>query len=71
MVKLFYISGFSSYRTVNTLNLGCRNQSDGAVSRNNSFWFWEPYKLHEYIVWTEHRIFSFLNPVAMRITAGL
>jgi hypothetical protein len=46
-----------TYRAVNTLRLGYKNQSVNAVQWNNRCWFWDPYKTHKYTVLEERIIF--------------
>jgi hypothetical protein len=67
-IKLIYNKGFSSYRTVNTLQLGYKNQSDGAVSRNNRFYSENRTNYVNTRCGQNAESFSLLNPVAIRIT---
>ena len=39
-----------TYRAVNTLRLGYKNQSINAVQWNNRCWFSDPHKTHKYTV---------------------
>ena len=46
----------SSYRAVNTLPLGYKNQSVNAVWGNNRYLFWDPYKTRKNTVRAERRV---------------
>jgi len=54
-INLNDIYRFSSYRAVNTLRLGYKNQTVNAVHRNNGC-FSDPHKTNKYTVREERRI---------------
>jgi len=45
-----------TYRAVNTLLLGYKNQSVNVVYGNNRCLFWDSHETHEYTVWAERTI---------------
>jgi len=60
----------SSYRAVNTLCVGYKNQSVNVVYESNRCLFWDPYETYKYNVWAERRILS-LTGVSYIITGFL